>query len=260
METRRYDMPAVFGPSLLPERSVVRASVATASFKTTKEAAQSLLPRFFQAAEQPTVTLSRITYSGVDYLGGRQYQELVVGVSAIYAYGDLRIEANFAPVLWVDEAAALVAGREFQGLAKLHGTFAPLEIGRDTVSFDCSEYDAIFLRATAGGLKPLSASRLESMRAAFSEVRTLGWKYIPGLEGRPDADYPTLSVMRWEYDEAWSGESVVEFETPCATQAPFSARVAAALKGLPVVERGRAFVGRGQATIDRSATKRLPFE
>ena len=253
----RYDMPAQFGPSLLPDQSETEATVVVVSFETTSDAVRSILPRFFSAPEKPTISFSRISYENVDYLGGRGYQEIVVGVSAVYEGGGRRIEANFAPVLWVDQPGPLMAGREFQGLAKLHGDFSPIAIGEEQISTTVSEYGAPLLTIEANQLKQISSDKIEKLNASASHVNTLGWKYIHGWNGQADADYPILSVMRWTYRSAWTGMSHIKFGNPSATDAPFSARVIAKLSGFPLLEAKRAFVGQGKATIDRAATERL---
>jgi len=255
--SNRYDMPAVFGPSLMTDKTRTTARVVMVSFETTRDAAARLLPRFFDAAEQPVVSFSRITYDKVDYLGGRPYQEVVLGVSAIYANGGRQIAANFAPVMWVDEVGALIAGREFQGLAKLSAQFTPLVIGAEA-RFSISEYGAPLFEGAATSLVPITGDKLERLNEVGGAVNTLGWKYIPGLAGAPDADYPTLSVMRWAYEKAWSGQSNMRFFAPDSTAAPFSSRIVAALAALPMVAMKRSFVGEGRAVIDRTATERLP--
>src|SRR6266850_7189396 len=98
----RYDMPAMFGPSPVPERTYVpRASAFVLSFRTSHDAAESLVPQYFEVPESPLVSVSHMTYRSVDYLGGRDYNEVVISVGASHKGESETIEGAFAVVLWV---------------------------------------------------------------------------------------------------------------------------------------------------------------
>lgn len=240
----------------MPEKSVIPfAEVVSISFETSESAAGHLLPRFFRAASPPVVTITRIDYQGVDYLGGRGYREIVVAVSALH--GEDERPSGFSPVMWVTEPGALISGREFMGFAKLPAAMDPIErtdVGR---RFQALEYDAVLIEGDVTGLRSLSNDALARVNQSAGEVRTFGWKLIPGDGAKPDADHPTMNVMRWHYDRAWSGDGEVTFHRPVFRDAPLSARVVDALADVPVIARRRAFVAEGRAEIDRSATRRL---
>ena len=257
MRMQRFDMPAMFGPSLLPDRSPVSGtSVVAISFETTREAAAALLPRFFEVAEKAVVSLTWIDYPSVEYLGGRGYKELVVAVSSVFRAQDGDLRAGFAPVMWVDQVGALISGREYMGFAKLAGTPSVTRDG-DRVAARCSEYDAPLVDGEALNLRQVSAEGLERINRGAAEVMAFGWKYIASDGDIPDADYPLANVTRWRYAKAWSGEGRLQFHTPDRSAAPSSARVMAALSKLPVVEFQRSFVAEGDVVIDRAATRRL---
>ena len=254
--SHRFDMPALFGPSVVPDRSVVPfAEVVSISFETTVEAAGRLMPRFFKPAGPPVVTVTRIDYHDVDYLGGRGYREIVVSVGALH--GDNRRPAGFAPVMWVTEPGALISGREFMGFAKLPATMEAIEREADGCRFRACEYDAILMEGRVSGLHPLSEESLTRVNQSAEEVRTFGWKLIPGDGEAPDVDHPMMNVMRWNYSRAWSGDGDIRFHRPDARAAPLSAHVVDSLADVPVVASRRAFVAEGRAEIDRTATRRL---
>lgn len=257
-KTRRYDMPAVFGPSLMPATSAVPwFEAVVVAFETERAAAQALMAPYFQVAERANVSISRMTYRGVDYLGGRGYEEIVVGIDAVYDGPDGRIEAQYMPVLWVSETSALIAGREYMGYAKLGGEIPEVDRADDRRGFSCAEFGTPLLDAAAEDLQPITGEALDRVRAATAEGLGLGWKYIAAPGGGVDADYPTVVANRWNYEKAWTGRSVLNLAAPDARAAPCSARVMAALAALPVVRMRRAFVGEGSCVIDRAATRRL---
>lgn len=258
MAATRYDMPIAFGPSLMPDLSEVRdAEVIALVFETTAEAAASLLPPGMTPAERPSFSITRITYPAVEYLGGRGYREIVVAVAARFDAVEGRIAAGYAPVMWVDEVGALIAGREYMGFAKLPAELPPIVRDGNAARFDCLEDGALLLSGEATGLEPLPADKLDRVNAGSSEVITMGWKHIPSAEGAPDADYPLANVTRWTYRQAWSGTSAISFHRPDQRAAPLSSRVAAGLAGLPIVKPRAAFVAMGDVIIDRAATRRL---
>jgi acetoacetate decarboxylase len=258
MTAERYDMPITFGPSLTPDRSEVRdAEVVAVSFETTSEGAAVLLPRGIVPAERPVLSMTRITYPSVEYLGGRGYREIVVAVAARFEAADGVIVAGYAPVMWVDRAGALIAGREYMGFAKLLGEMGEIKTGGDTRSFDCREEGALLLEAEASNLKPLPEEKVARINENAGEVVTLGWKHIPSAEGRPDADYPLANVTRWTYREAWSGDSALTFHRRDPVEAPFSSRVIAGMARVPLLWPRPAFVATGDVIIDRAATRRL---
>lgn len=254
----RRDMPAIFGPSLMPEMTHVPAIDAAAiSFETTADAAAPLLPRFFSLPDRPLITVTRMLYAGVDYMGGRGYAELVLSVSAVYEGPDGRLQGNYFPVLWVDDVSAVIAGREYMGYAKLGGQIEDVVDADDRLAFECREYGTNLMRGTLRNLRALDEQRLARVSAAGSSGVGFGWKYIAGPQGAVDADYPTSVVNRWIYEQAWVGEGQMEWFTPTPTQAPFSSRILSVFAALPIVEYRAAFRGKGHGEIDRQATRRL---
>ncbi len=258
MTAARYDMPIAFGPSLMPATSEVRnAEVVALSFEIGADSAAALLPPGMRPGERPALSVTRITYPSVEYLGGRGYREIVVAISARFEGADGEIQAGYAPVMWVDHVGALVAGREYMGFAKLPGQLSEIAGEGEGRRFDCREEGALLLEGEASNLRMLPEEKVARINAGAAEVVTLGWKHIPSAEGPPDADYPLANVTRWTYRQAWSGDSAITFHRPDAVAAPMSARVVAGLAGIPIVKPRPAFVAIGDVIIDRAATRRL---
>jgi len=261
----RYDSPAVFGPSLMPDRSPCDdAETSVISFETTRDAAAKLLPRFYELDDRPIVSVYRITYRGVDYLAGGEYREAVISVDAVYNGPNETIKAAFCPVLWVDQVWALISGRELLGSPKVLGKFPVEETGPGTRAFEVYESDGRevntrLFRGEWSDLKPLSGDALAQLNDRVKEVRTLGWKVIPSLDGPPDADYPTQLLMRWNFNQASIGNGRIIFDTPSAKQAPVSSRIMKVLADLPIKEYRKGLVAKGSAVVERMSTRRLPL-
>lgn len=256
MALSRYDMPALFGPSPVPDRSAIPfAQVVSISFETAPEAAAGLVARFFEVAERPIITVTRIDYHQVDYLGGRGYCEIVISVAARHwSFPD---PAGFAPVMWVTEPGALISGREFMGFGKLAAEMSPIVETTDGRTFDSFEHDAPLIEGRVSNLQVLGEQALARVNQSAAEVRTFGWKLIPGQGAEADLDYPTVNIMRWHYEKAWSGVGEFTIHRPLFDAAPMSSRVLDRLAGLPLLTQPRAFVAEGSAVIDRTATRRL---
>lgn len=255
---RRYDMPASFGPSQVPEHTEIRqASVLALSCPVAAGDLLDWIPEHFSLPAEPSLTVSYVSYLNVDYLGGRDYNEIVVSVDAQARDGDALVAAPLALVLWVNQVGALIAGREFMGLAKLPGRIPDLQGEYDRPRFSMAEDEQVLLRGWAESLRGIPAERLRRINDRAGEVRTLGWKYIPNDQGGADADYPLVNVMRWRYDSVLTGEGDFQFMPATKAQAPLSHSVVAYLSGLRRLGPARAFYGRGSATIDRRATRRL---
>ena len=258
-EGQRYDMPTAFGPSIY--KTVTRVPelvLINTSFETTRDAAAALLPRYFELNDDNTVFVNRLTYKGVDYLGGREYREILIGVNAVYNGPKERLAAPYMAAVWVSEIAALISGREIQGYPKLHADIpavaSPDET--DTIDFEMSEYGARLLSGTVRNLKRLPDTALEKIKARDNS-HSFGWKYIPGTSTTPDVDYPTFLTMRWDYQRAWTGDGSVKFDKPDSLAAPSSSQAIRALGALPVKEFRRTFVTIASAEIDRGAVRRL---
>jgi hypothetical protein len=255
----KYDMPAVFGPSLLPDVTTFgRVDMVSISYVTTVEAASALVPYHFRLPSEPVVTFSRMTYSDVDYLGGRGYHELTVGISAFHESEVGRVAGSYMPVIWIDDGAALVAGREYMGYAKIEGALPPVASSDTARDFEVREYGALLLSGHLEDLAPLDETRMEGARAAAKNVTVLGWKYIAGPGGTVDADYPTAIALSFAWSSGWRAQGCVRFEQPTPASAPFSSRVVSSLAELPVVRYRPAFIASGTGIIDRGATRRLP--
>ena len=258
IRNRRYLMPAVFGPTRIPDRSEIpRVHTVSLSFETDPDALAALVPSAFRLVEPASVMVSRITYDGVDYIGGRSYSETLIGANCIHEGDGETLRAPYMLVLWVSDALPMISGREFMGHAKIMGEMTPIEESDGARAFSLTEYGAPLLEGRATDLVELDGAALDKARAATRRSDAFGWKVIQSAEGPMDAAYPVVNVMRWSYERIWSGRGELRLFTPDHAQAPTSSDVMAALAALPVLRMRRSFVGVGSVVIDRLGTRRL---
>jgi hypothetical protein len=255
---QKYEMPVVFGPTEIPDVSVWNhVTMVSVSFVTTFGAARPLVPPGLDLPERPVVTVSRMSYEGVDYLAGRGYNEVTVGVTAAHELDGARQRGSFLPVVWVDEFRPLIIGREYMGYAKLGAQFGPVISDQGSRSYELHEYGTRLLRGEVSSVVALEGDELRAARRAAAAVTVFGWKHIAGPQGTVDADYLTSTPLRFEWTSVLQGRGEVSFEAPDWPAAPHSARIVRALGALPVVEMRRALVAVGSGSLDRTAVTRL---
>ena len=154
-------------------------------------------------------------------------------------------------------ATAVIAGREYLGIAKIVGEIPEHERSGDTAAFECYEYGTRLLRVEVSNLQPVTEEELDR-RNDGGDTITFGWKYIPGPGGTVDADYPIKMVSRGRTDAMWTGDGSAVFDQPAWQQCPASARIMPTLASLPVLESLPATVAVAAGGIlDRAASVRL---
>jgi hypothetical protein len=254
----KYEMPVVFGPTEIPQVSAWnRVTMVSVSFVTTFDAVRPLVPAALEIPDRPLVTVSRMSYAGVDYLAGRGYNEVTVGVTATHELDGGRQRGSFMPVVWVDEFRPIIIGREYMGYAKLGAQFGPVVSDRESRSYELHEYGTRLLRGEISGAVALDGDELQAARRAASAVTVFGWKHIAGPQGTVDADYLTSTQLRFDWTTVLRGRGQILFEAPDWSSAPHSARIVGALGALPVVEVRRGLVAVGSGALDRAAVTRL---
>ena len=255
---RRYDMPVVFGPSQLGGRATYASRRAISySFRTDPAALEPLIPYHFSLAEPATVTLHSSMLIGVDWLANRNYHTARVSAQVEARDRGQVVRGPFHLVDWESEPRAVIAGREYLGMAKIVGEIPEHEQGGDTAAFECYEYGTRLLRVEVSNLSQVTDEELDR-RNDGADFVTLGWKYIPGPGGTVDADYPVKMVSRGSVDAMWTGDGSAVLDQPTWEQCPVSARIMQTLAGLPVLESLSATVVVANGGIlDRAASARL---
>lgn len=254
----KYDMPAAFGKSIFTKVShVPDLQLVATSFETTAEAIEQLLPPHLALGDNNLVYVNRLRYRGIDYLAGRGYEEIVVGVNARHEVDGKVINAPYMICVWVDEIPAILSGREALGYPKLYAEIPQLIEADGRIRFHASEYGTKFVEGEVRNLKPLPESAMPKINASVSEYN-FAWKYIQGPENTIDADYITLTRMKWDYQTAWMGEGESKFLPTSFEETPASHAAVKGLAALPVLGWKPAFVANAKAIIYRDETRRLP--
>lgn len=255
----RYDMPVAFGVSAaIPVSAGFQTYTATLTFGTESDALVRLMPRWFEPAGDPLVSVTYTRMVGMDWMGGRDYNIVSVGTPAVYVGGPEEVRGRYTLAIWESDCAPILAGRELMGSPKLFGQIPDVDVTEPEFTFSCREYDALLVEGTVHDLADLPAEELAPLTAAGRNSVGLNWKYLPGLDGVPDADYPTALYMSTPYDWARRGAGSVRFGTPSDTEAPYSGKIARALAKLPLLElRDALALHASGCALFRSKTRRL---
>jgi Acetoacetate decarboxylase (ADC) len=255
----KYDMPMMFGSTEIPDVSRWgRVEMVSTSFVTTFEAVRPFVPAVFEVPAKPIVTVSRMTYGDVDYLGGRGYHELTVGISALYSHDGRSRRGSFMPVVWVDDVRAIIIGREYMGYPKLGAELPPVaRTSEGGWSYRVSEYGTSLVNCDVSDPVELTTEELDGLNRSSGDVTVFAWKHIAGPGGAVDVDYPTRITLCFEWAQAFRGEGGCTFSSPEWRDAPHSCRILGALAELPVLRRRPALVAEGTGSIDRNAVVRL---
>ncbi|MFF7944721.1 acetoacetate decarboxylase family protein [Nocardia gamkensis] len=253
-------MPVVFGPSELPRVShwgyVRNISI---DFVTDYEFIRPFVPSRLQISREPVVTFCRRSFDDVDYLGGRGYEEMCVGVTVTDPEGDESAGGVFWLALWVNDARAASVGRELTGWPKLGGTFAPVEVdGTRGWRFGLAEYGSVLIDGGVSSAEPLEQDALSRYARECAEG---GYAYcLRHFEAIVDGDgFSQLTRTRTVFTptRAFVGVGSLALTAPDWKAAPHSARIMAALATLPIVRWLPATVSEGSLSIDRGATTAL---
>lgn len=254
---KRYDMPVVFGPSDIPDVTTIGDTrTIVIPFKTEKAALSKYIPGFFELPEDPVVAVSSSNFFDVDWMGaGRGYNVTRVTTAVSYD-GSEKLSGPYSLVIWETDSKPVIAGREFQGYAKIVGRTPPHKRTDELAAFECYEYDDRLLGGEVRGLKSLPESTVAALNTGKPSI-ALGWKYIPSPEGGADVDYPTKLVSYSTTSAVWRGTGTISFEEPTWQQAPVSSRIIAALRNLPNLGYLPASVVHGTSTLHRDDVRRL---
>ena len=251
-------LPMSIGPLDVRDVTTFETAIsATISFYTDTEAARALLPPFFELDGDPVVHVSHTMYEGVDYLGGRGYNVVSIGVPARYAAADEVVRAPYHPVLWESDPMPVLLGRELGGLAKIYGEVSDARWSNDSYDFELKEYGNRLIVGRLTNLVPVDTDLLDQIKELGTQAFSLGWKFIPSANGTPDTSYVTKYPGEFFWREGWTGDGSLEFTPLDWADAPISHALVKQLASLPQLGIRDVMVLKGSGRLTRSAVRQL---
>jgi acetoacetate decarboxylase len=260
-----YRMPLVIGPlasfgdgraSRLHYR---RVEVVSIQYQTDADAIPRLLPECFRPAESPLVTVVFGYNEHLELMAGRGYRLAAVQIAASFEGEEDRVDGDYNIVMFEDQTWPIIGGREDLGVHKLYADISPIRsLPNGHLRCDASLWGHLLFGID---LSPPRKQNVVVRMVASKMVNArhwLGYKYIPSLDGPPDADHPTITKNDVKIDELWFSKTA---EIYCGT-AQYSdlgdqSRVVDAIRSLPIRTLERAIHFRGSAVLRYDLSRRL---
>lgn len=231
-------------------------------YQTDSNVLHALLPDCYKPSEKPIVTVMFGYYDGLDFMAGGGYRIATIQVAAKFDGEQDRIEGDYIIVMYEDKTLPIITGREHLGVPKLYADISPVKmLPNGHLRCEASLWGHLLFGIDIAPLKkqnPL-VRRVASKR--ISKRPWLCYKYIPSLDGPPDADYPTITWNDVKIEQLWLGKSGRIFfgksheEEPAFTE--YGGKLIEALKTLRVKEVTQTLRMRGSAVLRHDISRRL---
>jgi acetoacetate decarboxylase len=205
-----YKMPLIAGPIL--DRKELKLSypqVETLVFQylTDPEALAELLPECYQRGQDPVVSVLFSQNNGLSFMAGGGYRLAAIQVSAVFNGEQDHVEGDYVLVMFENQTMPILGGREDLGVPKLFADISPIKLMPDG-HLRC---EASYFGHMLFGLDvpPLKHQSVIVKAVASRQVNARPWlayKYIPSLDGPPDADYPTITRNDIKLEKLWMGK------------------------------------------------------
>jgi len=215
---RQYQMPAHFGERFRGQSSARYLDVTRmgVSYLTDPDKLIQYLPAPFEVGAEARITVHYGMNREVEWLAGAGYNLLGVDAQVRFNGKVDQLEGGYCLVLWENETDPILTGRELQGIPKIYADIEDHTVIRGV------------WRATAShrGHKIVNTGR-------------------PGAAVSHATVFPVSSSPK----QIWLGKGEVEWQRLTWEQNPTQAHIVNALKELPILEYGPAFVSKGSTNL-----------
>jgi acetoacetate decarboxylase len=208
--SKYYRMPLIAGA--LFDRSNMKfeyPQVEALAFQylTEPEAIAELLPDCYQPGKEPVVTVFFSQNNGLSFMAGGGYRQATFQVSARFDGRQDHVEGDYILVMFENHTWPIIGGREDLGVPKLFADIPEIKMmPSGHVRAQASYWGHLLFTLDAFPLKrQTSIARLVASRQINSKP-WLAYKYIPALDGPPDADYPTITQNDTRLEKLWLGK------------------------------------------------------
>jgi acetoacetate decarboxylase len=213
-QNKYYRMPLIIGPigdltkDKPPQITYTEVDLLVMQYQTDFDAIQALLPDCYRPDKEPTVTILFSYNNGLDFMAGGGYVMAAVEVAARFDGERDHIAGDYMLVVFENDTRPIIGGREELGAPKIYADISPIK----TVSDGHLRCEASIWGHLLFGfdLAPLEKQNPIVRLAASKMVNarpSLAYKYIPTLDGPPDANYPTTWKMEAKIEQLWMGNS-----------------------------------------------------
>lgn len=258
-----YLMPLISGSiadaGKLPNAVYAEAHFLSLQYQTDSDAVRALLPECYQPSEKPMVTAMYGYYDGVDFMAGRGYRIAAVSVAARFDGEKDHVEGDYVLVICEDDALPIITGRELQGIPKVYADISSIEtLPNGHLRCETSLWEHLLFGIDLEPLKKQNILVRSVASKRINERPLLGYKYIPSLDGPPDAAYPTVLPTDTKLEELWLGKSgQIFFGDAMESDIAIGKRIVDALKTLPLRQVTQTARLRGSQVLRNDLCRRL---
>jgi len=261
--SKLYLMPLIAGPQYdkdpLPQLAYPQVENLAIRFQTEHDAARALVPECYQLDSTPQVTVVFGYFHGLGFLAGGGYNVAMFQIAARFDGERDHLEGDYIPVMFENHTQPILGGREFLGVHKWFVDIPPAKL-MPGGSLRCeASLWGHFLFAL--DLPPLKRQNPIVKAVASRQINSrpwLGYKYVPALDGPPDADYATTTRNDVKVDRFWMGsEGSLTFGSPSEAEVGPTVHIVEALRSLPVIQVEQALRFQGSAVLRFDQSHRL---
>lgn len=257
-----YRMPLIMGPQWEgkpPKFLYQQSEIVALQYLTDSSAISALLPDCYEVGKEPLVTFLFSYNNGIDFMAGGGYILAAIQVSAKFNGEKDHIEGDYIIVMFENQTWPIICGREDLGIPKLFADVSPIKIYSDG-SLIC---EASYWGHLLFGLE-LSPPKIQNrmVKLVVSKIINsrpwLGYKYIPSLEGPPDAEYPTISYNDTTIEKLWFADTgTVRFGNASSNDIGQLKIIIDALKTLKIKKIKRVLHIQGSTILRYDKSRRL---
>jgi acetoacetate decarboxylase len=261
--SKHYRMPLIMGPMFdldnRPKWAYPQVEILAFQYLTEKSALEALLPDCYRPAKEPLVTVLFSQNNGLDFMAGGGYRMAAFQIAVRFDGDQDHVEGDLILVMLENQTWPILGGREDLGVPKLFADISPIR-GLPDGSFKGE--------ASLWG-HPLFSLEIPPMKVQLSPVRVianrrinsrpwLGYKYIPSLDGPPDAEYPTISQNDTKIEKLWLGKSAkLQFGSAGAEDIAHARPLLDALSTLSIAQPVQALYFKGSSVLRYDLSRRL---
>jgi acetoacetate decarboxylase len=260
---KHYRTPFLLGPlfdrSAPPKLAYPQVEVLAFQFLTEPRGIESLLPEPYRPAEEPLVTVMFSDNNGLDFMAGGGYRLATFQVAARFDGDEDHVEGDYILVMFENQTWPIIGGREDLGVPKLFADITAMKILPDgSTRCEASLWGHQLFSLDVPRMKKQSfVARALATRQVNSRP-WLAYKYVPSLDGPPDADYPTVTQNDTKIEALWLGKTAgLRFGEADRQDVALMRPLLDALATLTVVKPVRALRFQGSSVLRYDLSHRL---
>ena len=261
--TKLYQMPHIMGPqhdkNPLPRLSYPQSENVAIQYKTKYEAARRLVPDCYQVDEEPTITIVFGYHNGLEFLAGKGYSLATFQISAKFVSDENQIEGDYILVMFENQTIPILGGREYLGVPKLYANIPTMKVmSNGNLRCEASLWGHLLFGIELPRLRKQNPVVKAVASKQINSRPWLAYKYIPSLDGPPDADYPTTTRNDVKINELWMGrQAKLYFGSTTEYDIGKVVNVIEALKSLEIIKIERVLHFKGSAVLRFDQSHRL---